>query len=68
MKDEASKEMLLKMIVKCRKSRKHKPKKVAIPALEIGGVASSLFADSEIANKSKSRAETDEVRKALVRN
>lgn len=67
MKDEASKEMLLKMIVKCRKSRKHKPKKVAIPALEIGGVASSLFADSEVSNRSRTRTETDEVRQSLLK-
>ena len=61
-----SKEMLLRMIVKCRKSKQHKPKKVAVPMLEVDGVASTLFADSEIANKSKTRTETEKVRKALI--
>lgn len=60
-----SKEMLLRMIVKCKKSRKHKPKKVATPMLEIGGVASTLFADSEVSNRSRTRTETDGVRQAL---
>lgn len=62
-----SKEMLLRMIVKCRKSRKHKPEKVTVPVLEIEGVASTLFADSEVANKSWTRSETEKVRQSLLK-
>ena len=62
-----SKEMLLRMIVKCKKDRKHKPRKVAVPVLEVGGLASTLFADSEVSNRSRTRTETDEVRRSLLK-
>lgn len=41
--EEIKKLQLLKMIIKCQKSKKHKPKKVARAKLKIDGITSTDF-------------------------
>lgn len=54
------------MVVKCKKSRKHKPKKVMEPVLEIEHIPSTLFADSEVKERSFQRDSTENVRQSLT--
>ena len=44
--EQIKKEMLLRMIMRCNKVRKHKPKKVKDPVLKIGVYESREFPES----------------------
>lgn len=71
--ETSPKEMLLRMIVRCRKVRKHKPKSVEVPALTVTakglGVDSTLFADSEIKHGTTwSRLDTERIRLAYKKH
>lgn len=49
--EQVKKEMLLRMIMRCNKVRKHKPKKVKNPVLQIGIYESEEFPERAIKNK-----------------
>lgn len=59
--------MVENTIVRCKRLRKHKPKRVRLPVLEVEGLPGVIFLESEIESKSKTREETDLVRKALMK-
>lgn len=54
------------MIQRCSKVRKHKPKPVKSHVLTFGRVDAPLFADSEIKEKSRTRDQTNQLRKAML--
>lgn len=64
--EQEDKNKLLRMIQRCSKVRKHKPKPVKSHVLTFGGVDAPLFADSEIKEKSRTRTQTDQLRKAML--
>lgn len=45
MDDEIKKEMLLRMVIRCNKCKKHKPKKVKDPSLTVDRLESELFSE-----------------------
>ena len=64
--EQVKKEMLLRMIMRCNKMRKHKPKKVKSPALSVGVYESVEFPESGIKKKRYySPSETYEIRRNL---
>lgn len=63
--DKIFKEMMCRMVFRCNKVRKHKPKKVKSPVLKIDSLHSEEFPDSEIEGKYFKRKDTEGVRSAL---
>lgn len=63
--DKAFKEMMCRMVLRCNKVRKHKPKKVKSPVLKIDSLHSEEFPDSEIKGNYYKRENTKEIRGAL---
>lgn len=64
--EQEDKYKLLKMVIRCNKTKKHKPRKVLEPQLNIGGIDSPLFVESEIENRSFGRLRTDDLRHSLL--
>lgn len=63
---QVKKEMLLRMIIRCNKVRKHKPKRVKNPTLSVGVYESIEFPESGIKKKRYySPSETYEIRRNL---
>lgn len=64
--EKIHKEMMLRMIMRCNKVRKHKPKKVKETVLKVENLDSKLFPESEIQKKEYySRSSTSQIRNNL---
>lgn len=64
--EQEDKWKLLKMIIRCNKVKKHKPKKVLETQLSVDKIESPLFVESEIENKSFSRLDTEFLRHSMM--
>ena len=64
--EQEDKWKLLKMIIRCNKVKKHKPKKVLEPQLSVDRIESPLFVESEIEHKSFSRLSTGFLRHSMM--
>lgn len=62
----SEKEMLLRMIIRCAKVKKHKPKKVADPKLKVGDSEAVIFAEDKIKHAPYwNRQDTNLIRNSL---
>lgn len=56
---------VLKMVMRCKKYRKHKPAPVQFHVVQFGGLDAPLFPESEIKEKRFSSTDTLELRNVL---